>query len=160
LHAGSRGYGVLMGAQGVGAVIGAVALAWRSGTPRGLRQSLTVGLFLTALAIIAFGFSSSMVFSLIAQLFIGAGLINYMATTNTMLQIFVSDELRGRVMSFYTLSFIGIAPLGALMVGYIGEHLGPQAAVVICGALSLGCALFLLTRLQVIRHAQEEAASV
>jgi len=53
-----------------------------------------------------------------------AGLINYMATTNTMLQLFVSDELRGRVMSFYTMSFIGIAPLGALMVGYIGDIWG------------------------------------
>ncbi len=159
LHAGSRGYGVLMGAQGVGAVIGAVSLAWRSGTPRGLRQSLAVGLFMTAFAIIGFGFSSSMAVSLITQLFIGAGLINYMATTNTMLQIFVSDELRGRVMSFYTLSFIGLSPLGALMVGFIGEHLGPQAAVVICGALSLGCALLLLTRLDVIRSAQEAGAS-
>lgn len=159
LHTGSRGYGILMGAQGVGAVIGAVMLAWRSGSPRGLRQSLTLGLFLTAIAIIAFGFSSSMTFSLIAQLFIGAGLINYMATTNTMLQIFVSDELRGRVMSFYTLSFIGMAPIGALMVGVIGEHLGPQAAVIICGALSLGCALLLLTRLDLIRTAQEAAAT-
>jgi MFS family permease len=159
LHAGSRGYGILMGAQGVGAVIGAVSLAWRSRTPLGLRQSLTVGLFMTALAIIAFGFSSSMTVSLITQLFIGAGLINYMATTNTLLQIFVSDELRGRVMSFYTLSFIGLAPLGALMVGFVGEHLGPQAAVVICGALSLGCALLLLTRLDVIRSAQEAGAS-
>jgi MFS family permease len=158
LHTGSRGYGILMGAQGVGAVVGAIMLAWRSGTSRGLRQTLTIGLFLTALAIIAFGFSSSMTFSLIAQLFIGAGLINYMATTNTMLQIFVSDELRGRVMSFYTLSFIGLAPLGALMVGLIGEHLGPQATVVICGALSLGCALLLLTRLDLIRTAQESAA--
>ena len=158
LHAGSRGYGILMGAQGVGAVAGAVALAWRSGTPRGLRQSLTLGLFMTAIAIIAFGFSSSMTFSLITQLFIGAGLINYMATTNTMLQIFVSDELRGRIMSFYTLSFIGISPLGALMVGYIGERMGAPAAVVICGALSLGCALLLLTRLDLFRKAQEEAA--
>jgi MFS family permease len=158
LHTGSRGYGILMGAQGVGAVVGAIMLAWRSGTSRGLRQTLTVGLFLTAIAIIAFGFSSSMTFSLIAQLFIGAGLINYMATTNTMLQIFVSDELRVRVMSFYTLSFIGLAPLGALMVGFIGEHLGPQATVIICGALSLGCALLLLTRLNLIRIAQESAA--
>ena len=85
LHTGSRGYGILMGAQGVGAVIGAIMLAWRSGTLRGLRQTLTIGLFLTAIAIIAFGFSSSMTFSLITQLFIGAGIINYMATTNTLL---------------------------------------------------------------------------
>ena len=69
--------------------------------------------------------------SLLAQMFIGAGLINYMVTTNTMLQLFVSDELRGRVMSIYTLSFIGIAPIGSLEVGYIGEHLSPQAAVVV-----------------------------
>jgi MFS family permease len=158
LHTGSRGYGILMGAQGVGAVIGAITLAWRSGTPRGLRQTLTIGLFLTAIAIIAFGFSSSMTFSLITQLFIGAGIINYMATTNTLLQIFVSDELRGRVMSFYTLSFIGLAPIGALMVGALGEHLGPQLTVIICGALSLGCALLLLTRLDLIRTAQESAA--
>jgi MFS family permease len=151
LHTGSRGYGVLMAAQGIGAVAGAVTLAWRSGTSRGLRQTLTFGLFLTAISIIAFGFSSSMVFSLIAQLFIGAGLINYMATTNTMLQMFVSDELRGRVMSFYTMSFIGLAPLGALMVGALGEHLGPQATVIICGAI------LLLTRLDVIRTAQEAA---
>jgi predicted MFS family arabinose efflux permease len=158
LHTGSRGYGILMGVQGIGAVVGAIMLAWRSGTPDGLRQTLAVGLFLTAIAIIAFGLSSSMTFSLLAQLFIGAGLINYMATTNTMLQIFVSDELRGRVMSFYTLSFIGLAPVGALMVGFIGEHLGPQATVAICGALSLGCALLLLTRLNLIRIAQESAA--
>jgi len=157
LHTGSRGYGVLMAAQGIGAVAGAVTLAWRSGTSRGLRQTLTFGLFLTAISIIAFGFSSSMIFSLIAQLFIGAGLINYMATTNTMLQIFVSDQLRGRVMSFYTMSFIGLAPIGALMVGALGEHIGPQATVVICGALSLGCAILLLTRLDVIRTAQEAA---
>jgi predicted MFS family arabinose efflux permease len=57
------------------------------------------------------------------------------------------------------MSFIGLAPLGALMVGALGEHLGVQTTVVICGALSLGCALLLLTRLNLIREAQEEAAA-
>ena len=154
LHAGAGGYGLLMAAQGVGAVVGAIALATRSGTARGLRENLTVGLFLTALAIIGFGVSSSMWLSLATQMCIGAGLINYMAATNTMLQLFVSDELRGRVMSFYTLSFIGIAPLGALAVGYLGEHFSPEAAVVLCGALSLACALILLTRLRMFAAAQ------
>jgi hypothetical protein len=55
------------------------------------------------------------------------------------------------------MSFIGLAPLGALMVGALGEHIGPQPTVVICGALSLGCAILLLTRLDVIRTAQEAA---
>ncbi len=156
LHAGARGYGLLMAAQGIGAVMGAVVLASRSGTARGLRENLTIGLFTTAIAIIAFGVSASMWLSLAAQMFIGAGLINYMAATNTMLQLFVSDELRGRVMSFYTMSFIGIAPLGALAVGYIGEHLSPEAAVAACGALSLGCALMLLTRLKLFAAAQAD----
>jgi len=162
LHAGARGYGLLMAAQGVGAVVGAVALASRSGTARGLRENLTVGLFLTAFAIIGFGVSSSMWLSLATQTCVGAGLINYMAATNTLLQLFVSDELRGRVMSFYTLSFIGIAPLGALAVGYLGEHFSPEAAVVICGTLSLACALILLTRLRLFAAAQAgvEAAQV
>jgi hypothetical protein len=73
-----------------------------------------------------------------------------------MLQLFVSDELRGRVMSIYTLSFIGMAPLGALEVGFVGEHLSPEIAVVICGVVSLGCALALLTRLRMIAGAQAE----
>lgn len=154
LHAGARGYGLLMAAQGVGAVLGAMALAARSGTARGLRENLTVGLFITAIAIIAFGLSTSMWLSLAAQMLIGAGLINYMAATNTMLQLFVSDELRGRVMSFYTFSFIGMAPVGALAVGYLGEHLSPAAAVVACGAVSLACALILLTRLKLFAAAQ------
>lgn len=154
LHAGARGYGLLMAAQGVGAVLGAMALAARSGTARGLRENLTVGLFITAIAIVAFGLSTSLWLSLGAQMLIGAGLINYMAATNTMLQLFVSDELRGRVMSFYTFSFIGMAPVGALAVGYLGERLSPASAVVACGALSLACALILLTRLKLFAAAQ------
>jgi MFS family permease len=156
LHGGARGYGFLMAAQGVGAVLGAVSLASRSGTQRALRQNLAAGLFCTAIAIVVFGMSRSMPLSLAAQMFIGAGLINYMASTNTMLQLFVSDELRGRVMSIYTLSFIGMAPLGALEVGFVGEHLSPEIAVVICGVVSLGCALLLLTRLRIIAGAQAE----
>ena len=100
-----------------------------SRTPRGLRQNLIFGLFGSAIGIFVFGFSSVMWLSLLAQMLIGAGLINYMATSNTMLQLFVSDELRGRVMSFYTLSFIGLAPIGSLEVGFIGERVSPQIAV-------------------------------
>ena len=156
LHGGARGYGFLMAAQGVGAVLGAVSLASRSGPPRALRQNLTAGLFCTALAIIVFGMSRWMPLSLAAQMLIGAGLINYMASTNTMLQLFVSDELRGRVMSIYTLSFIGMAPLGALEVGFVGERVSPEIAVVICGIISTACAIALLTRLRMIAGAQAE----
>ncbi len=69
--------------------------------------------------------------------------------------MFVADELRGRVMSIYTLSFIGTAPIGSLEVGFLGEHLSPRIAVVVCSMFALGCAFFLLSKLKVIAEAQQ-----
>ncbi|HVN29179.1 MAG TPA: MFS transporter [Candidatus Binataceae bacterium] len=156
LHSGASGYGFLMAAQGLGAVAGAIAMNSRAATPRALRQNLVFGLFCTAASIFAFGVSPSMPLSLLAQMFIGAGLMHHMVTTNTMLQLFVSDELRGRVMSLYTLSFIGTAPLGSLEVGFLGDHFSPRIAVVVCSIFSLACAGLLLTKLKMFAHAQEE----
>src|SRR5260370_8691940 len=113
LHGGARAYGFLLAAQGLGALLGAYVLA-SSRTPRGLRNNLIFGLFGSAAGIFIFGFSSVMWLSLLAQMLIGAGLLNYMATSNTMLQLFWSDGLPGRVMSMYTLSFIALAPIGTL----------------------------------------------
>jgi hypothetical protein len=76
----------------------------------------------------------------------GAGQLSYQASTNTMLQLFVADELRGRVMSIYTVSFIGLSPLGSLEVGFTGSHLGPALATLICAAIGLGGAFLLLSR--------------
>jgi len=159
LHGGAGAYGFLMAAQGAGAVVGGVMMAARSNDPAKLRQNLFWGLAASGAAIVVFGLSHWMWLSIIAQMVSGAGLINFMATTNTMLQLFVADELRGRVMSFYTLSFIGLAPVGALVAGYIGDYCSPQAAVVLCGAIALGCAAVLLTRLRLIADAQAELAA-
>ncbi len=156
LHSGARGYGFLMAAQGLGAVVSAIVMNSRSSAPRVLRQNLVFGLFCLAVSIFIFGVSRSMALSFIAQALIGAGLMNHMVTTNTMLQMFVADELRGRVMSIYTLSFIGTAPLGSLEVGFIGEHLSPRIAVVICSVFALGCAFLLISKLRVIAEAQED----
>jgi MFS family permease len=153
LHGGARAYGFLLAAQGLGALLGAYVLA-SSRTPRGLRNNLIFGLFGSAAGIFIFGFSSVMWLSLLAQMLIGAGLLNYMATSNTMLQLFVSDELRGRVMSMYTLSFIGLAPIGSLEVGFIGERFSPQIAVAASAVAALACGIILLARLSVIAEAQ------
>ena len=154
LHGGPRAYGFLLAVQGVGALVGALVLA-SSRTPRGLRRNLIFGLFGSAIGIFVFGVSSIMWLSLLAQMLIGAGLLNHTATSNTMLQLFVSDELRGRVMSMYTLSFIGLAPLGSLEVGFVGERVNPQTAVAISAAAALVCGLILMARLGVISEAQE-----
>jgi MFS family permease len=131
LHGGPRSYGFLLAAQGIGAVIGALVMASSRSSSRRLRQNLTFGVFCLGSAIVTFGLSRSMALSMAAEMLVGAGMINYMASTNTLVQLFVSDELRGRVMSIYTLSFIGMAPLGSLEVGFVGHHLSPRVAVVI-----------------------------
>ncbi len=155
LHSGASGYGFLMAAQGLGAVVGAIAMNSRASTPRALRQNLVFGMFCTAAAIFVFGVSPTMSISLLAQMFIGAGLMHHMVTTNTMLQLFVSDELRGRVMSLYTMSFIGTAPLGSLEVGFLGDHLSPRYAVIACAMFALLCGFLLLTKLKMFAIAQE-----
>jgi MFS family permease len=158
LHVGAHGYGFLMAAQGLGAVISAIVMNMRSTAPKTLRQNLVFGIFCMAIATAGFGVSTWMSLSLLAQMFIGVGLMNHMVTTNTLLQMFVSDELRGRVMSIYTLSFIGTAPIGSLAVGYIGEHYSPRTAVLFCAAFSLMCGFILLTKLKLIAQAQESIA--
>jgi MFS family permease len=120
---------------------------------------MVFGTFCVAAAMATFGLSPWMALSVCAQLFIGVGLMNHLVTTNTMLQLFVSDELRGRVMSIYTLSLIGAAPLGALVVGFVGEHLSPRIAVLGCSAFALACGFLLLTKLKMIAQAQAEMES-
>ncbi|MGO9603639.1 MAG: MFS transporter [Candidatus Binataceae bacterium] len=149
LHGDARTYGFLVAIQGLGSVIGAATLASRV-TTRGIRNNLILGLLGSGAGIIVFGLSHSMALSLAAQLVIGAGLTNFRASNNTLVQLFVSDELRGRVMSTYQLASVGMTPLGALEVGYLGTRLGPRGAVVICGIVVLASAIVLLTRLRSI----------
>src|SRR5258708_35727226 len=156
LHVGAHGYGFLMAAQGLGAVASAIVMNMRSTAPKVLRQNLVFGIFCMAIATAGFGVSTWMWVSLLAQMFIGVGLMNHMVTTNTLLQMFVTDELRGRVMSIYTLSFIGTAPIGSLAVGYVGQNFSPRTAVMFCAAFSLMCGFILLTKLKLIADAQAQ----
>jgi hypothetical protein len=141
LHGDARTYGFLVAIQGLGSALGAVTLASRT-------TNLIGGLFISALGIVVFGLSRSMVLSMLAQLVIGAGLTNFRASNNTLVQLFVSDDLRGRVMSTYQLAAVGMTPIGALEVGYMGTRLGPVQTVVVCGAITMLSGLVLLTRLK------------
>jgi MFS family permease len=160
LHSGARGYGFLLGAQGMGAVMGAALLASASSDPRNLRRSLILGGLALSLSVAVFGLSPWFALSIAAQMANGFGQLQYMAATNTMLQLFVSDELRGRVMSFYTVSFLGLAPFGSLSVGFFGSHFGPRSATLICAAIGLACISLLATRMKMIAEAQAARAMV
>jgi MFS family permease len=154
LHGEARAYGFLMAAQGIGAVCGAMVLSWRTRNPQHIRQHLVAGAFLLGTAIIIFGLSRWLVLSMIGQMMVGAGMMNYMASTNTLIQLFVADELRGRVMSLYTMSIMGLAPLGSLEVGFVGQHLSPELAVVIAGSITLVAAVYLLSKVKILAAAK------
>jgi MFS family permease len=70
---------------------------------------------------------------------IGAGMMVVMASTNTILQTIVEDDMRGRVMSFYTMAFLGTAPLGSLLAGFAADHIGPMNTVTL-GGIACGLA--------------------
>ena len=158
LHGDARTYGFLVAIQGLGSVLGAATLASRM-TTTGIRNNLLLGLFSSAAGIVVFGLSRSIPLSLAAQFVIGIGLTSFRASNNTLVQLFVSDDLRGRIMSSYQLAAVGMTPLGALEVGYLGTALGPRPSVVICGIVTLASGMVLLTRLKSIgsSHLAEEA---
>ena len=158
LHGGASAYGLLVAIQGLGSVIGAATLASRVATS-GIRNNLIAGLLISAVGIVTFGLSRWMSLSLAAQLTVGAGLTNFRASNNTLVQLFVSDDLRGRVMSTYQLAAVGLTPIGALAVGYLGTALGPRKAVLICGAITLMCGITLLTRLRALGATESAAAA-
>jgi MFS family permease len=149
-HTGARGLGLLMGASGVGALIGSVMLAMRS-TVRGLGSWVATASITFGAAAIAFAFSRSFVLSMIFLVPVGAAMMVQMASSNTLIQSMVPDELRGRVMAVYTMMFVGLGPIGALIAGALAHRIGAPITVAAGGVLTiLGAAAFAM-RLPVLR---------
>ena len=152
LGGGPDSLGILMGASGLGALAGAVALASRKSL-RGLGRWVAFGSASFGASIILF--SCSRTFWLSALLLVPAGcaMIVQMASSNTLIQSMVPDELRGRVMSVYSMMFMGMAPVGALLAGTLAGSLGAPLTVALGGAACLaGAALFWL---RIPRHRGE-----
>lgn len=139
LHVDAGGYGGLLTANGVGATIGALALA----TARPPRPGLVMLGMLTAFSLLlaAFATSANYYLSLALMVVIGGTMVGYMSLTNTTIQSIVPDALRGRIMSLYILSFFGTAPLGGLVTGVLAQGLGAQAAVFVGAAVCGVCAV-------------------
>jgi len=150
-HGGSGTLGLLISAAGMGALTGMVYLALRSGI-RGLFGLLARTVAIAGAALVLFSFSSSLWLALPALYFVGLGLMLTAASTNTVLQSIVPDELRGRVASLYVMSFIGMTPLGALASGWVAERIGPPHTLFFCGVLGLAAAGIYATQLGAIRR--------
>ncbi len=142
LHGGARGLGLLMGASGVGALAGTLTLAARRGI-RGLGRWVSFASAGFGTSLILFALSRRFWLSALLLLPVGFSMMLQMASSNTLIQHMVPDELRGRVMSVYTMMFMGMAPFGALLAGAVAGRIGAPLTVALGGLASLaGAALF------------------
>jgi MFS family permease len=151
LHGGPHTLGFLLGASGVGALISAVSLALRK-TVRGLTTMIQISAGLFGLGLICFGFSRYLPLSLILMLIVGFGMMQGMAASNTVIQTLVPEDMRGRVMSYYTMAFVGMAPFGSLLAGWLAHRFGAPHAVMITGAFCVAGSLWFTTQLKSIRQ--------
>ncbi|HOC18973.1 MAG TPA: MFS transporter [Vicinamibacterales bacterium] len=142
LHGGPRTLGFLMGATGVGALAGAIALASRR-TVLGLGRVIAWAAVLFGAGLIAFSLSRNVALSMVLMVFTGAGFVVQLASSNTILQTIVREEMRGRVMAFYAMAFMGTAPFGSLLAGGLAARIGVPNTILLGGSACIaGGAVF------------------
>jgi MFS family permease len=144
LHGGAHTLGFLMGATGVGALCGAIYLASRRNVI-GLDRVLSLAAGLLGIGLIFFALSRVFWLSAGMMFFIGLGMMTQVASTNTLLQTIVDDDKRGRVISLFILSFMGMVPLGTLIAGSIASAIGAPLTLAINGAVCIvACLIFII----------------
>jgi len=136
LHGGASAYGNLMGAVGLGATFGAFTLAMRQQL-RGLGSIVAYSAIGLGISLTFFGASRLYWFSLVALVLAGYAMMMQFTSANTLIQAMVPDQLRGRVMSLYSMMFIGMAPIGSLVAGKMAQHIGAPSTVALGGLASL-----------------------
>jgi MFS family permease len=136
LHGGAHTLGFLMGASGVGALVGAMFLAARKSVV-GLGRIVSVASAGFGVGLIALGLCPLLWLSLLLMMWIGGAMMIQMAASNTILQTIVQDDKRGRVMSFYSMAFLGMAPFGSLLAGELAHQIGAPRTVVVSGSLCI-----------------------
>ena len=150
LHGGPRTLGLLMTAPGIGALVGTVYLASRK-TILGAGVRIAAGAIIFGVGLCVAGLTHNLAVALIGLGCAGLGLIVQLATSNTALQTIVDDDKRGRVMSLYTMAFMGMAPFGSILGGALAHRIGVPATFVIGGAASIVGALLFAMKIPVLR---------
>ena len=128
--------GLFIGAVGAGAFISAIALARRPNV-RGLARWLPFAAIIAGLGSIGFGMSTNVYASVFLMMMAGFGMFMTGASCNTIIQTVVDEEKRSRVMSYYTMFFIGIAPFGHYLAGWLAEHVGVRVTFMLGGGMAL-----------------------
>ncbi len=151
LHLNERGFSLMWASIGVGALISALVMAYVLSNSRSRGKLLVIATLSFGLVVIAFALSRNAKLSMFCLMLVGGGMVSITTTVNTLLQTLVRDEMRGRVMSMYSLSFMGIPPIGSLLIGLIaglvGDRMGFNGAQL---ALAMGGAVIVLVASYVI----------
>lgn len=150
LKGGPHTLGFLMGAVGTGALVSAISLALRK-TVLGLGRMIPISTAALGLGLILFGMSRTLWVSLLLMLVCGFGMMQQMAASNTIIQTIVEDNKRGRVMSFYAMAFVGMAPFGSLLAGGLAHAIGAPRTVILSGACCVAGAAWFATQVRGIR---------
>jgi MFS family permease len=151
LGGGPNTLGFLMAASGLGALSGALWLTTRKSVV-GLGRVILINTVVFGGGLIGFGMSRWLPVSLLFMTVTGFGMMVQMASTNTVIQTIVDEEKRGRVMSFYTMAFLGTAPFGSLLAGWLSTRIGAPRTVMVSGVLCIATAVWFARELPAIRQ--------
>ncbi|MBJ6762495.1 MFS transporter [Myxococcaceae bacterium JPH2] len=151
LQGGANVMGWLMAASGLGALIGAVYLASRRSV-RGLGRVIVTTAAVFGVGQLAFSLSRGLVLSLVTLVATGFGMMVTMAACNTVLQTIVEERMRGRVMSFYSMAFMGTVPFGSLLAGSLASRVGAPITIALGGAACIVAAALFRWRLPSLRE--------
>jgi MFS family permease len=155
LHGGARGLGILMGATGIGALLGAISLAARVGI-RGLGRLIAICAAGFGVSLVVFSFSKIFWLSTLLLVPVGFFIMVQMASSNTLIQSMVPDQLRGRILAVYSMMFMGMAPFGALSAGAVAHRIGAPWTVALGGLASIAGGVLFGMHLPHIRQEARE----
>ena len=150
LHGGPHTLGFLMGAVGVGSLISALSLVVRRSV-RGLGKMIPIAATAFGVGLICFGLSTNLWLSMALLLLAGFGMMQGLTASNTIIQTLVDENMRGRVMSYYTMAFVGMAPFGSLLAGALAHLIGAPRTVIVSGIACILGGLWFWTRLPGLR---------
>jgi MFS family permease len=151
LHGGAHTLGFLMGAAGAGALVSAFSLVLRRSV-RGLTKMIPIAAVVFGVGLFLFGLSHWVWLSLILMLLVGFGMLQGMTASNTIIQTLSPEDKRGRVMSYYTAAFMGMAPFGSLLAGSLAHWIGAPRTVMFTGSCCIAGGLWFWSRLPAIRR--------
>lgn len=153
LGGGSEIQGYLMSAIGCGAILGAAFLASRPSSAAGLEKIIPLSAAILGIALISFSQAQIVWVDMVIQFFAGMGMIVQLAATNTLLQVIVDNDKRGRIMSLYNMAHQGMAPFGNLLVGIAANQFGAPLTVLVSGLLCLTGVLVFVHKMPEMKEA-------